>query len=432
MSDKKCFLVIVLLFFLFMYFVPSVWGTEPVTITVATGAVGMEFELTKETTELFMEENPHIQVELVVDVPHTVQERLALFQRLFHEESPEVDVYQIDVIWPGDLADFFVDLYEYGADEVAGEHFPAIIQNNTVDGRLVGIPWFTDAGLLYYRTDLLEEYGFDPPATWEELEAAASAIQEGERAKGRIDFWGYIWQGAPYEGLTCNALEWIYSNGGGTIVSPDGYITINNPYALEAIGMASSWVGTISPPAVIGFTEEDTRSIFVAGNAAFLRNWPYVYALASEPESAIRGTFDVKPLPAGRAEHSAATLGGWQLAVSRYTENPEEAAKVALFLASHEAQKMRAVRGALNPTMPELYLDQEVLEAVPFFGELYDVFINAVARPSTVTAPHYNEVSEIFFRSVHAVLLGELDAQDALDEIELDLIDLLGFPTASP
>ena len=183
------------------------------------------------------------------------------------------------MIWPGDLAEHFVDLYEYGAAGVAAEHFPAIIQNNTVDGELIGIPWFTDAGLLYYRTDLLEKYGYDsPPATWDELEEMAQTIQDGERAEGNQDFWGYVWQGNAYEGLTCDALEWIKSNDGGTIVSPDRVITINNDNAIEIVDQAAGWVGTISPPGVTGFAEEDARNMWQAGNAAFMRNWPYAYS----------------------------------------------------------------------------------------------------------------------------------------------------------
>jgi len=404
---------------------------EKVTVTVAAGAVGIELELTYAAAERYMEANPDVEV-VVIDVPDSATDRYALYLMFFEAQSPEVDVYQIDVIWPGDLEEHLLDLYEYGADEVAGEHFPAIIQNNTVDGRLVGIPWFTDAGLLYYRTDLLEEYGFDPPATWEELEAAASAIQEGEREKGYEDFWGFVWQGAAYEGLTCDALEWIYSNGGGTIVSPDGYITINNPYAVEAIEMAAGWVGTISPPGVVGMMEEESRSTWQAGNAAFMRNWPYAYALGHAEDSAIAGLFDVSPLPAGRAGHGAATLGGWQLAVSRYSENPEVAADVALFMTSFEEQKIRAIEGTFNPTIMDLYEDEEVLEAAPFFGELYDVFINAVARPSTVTAPNYAEVSTLFFQAVHSVLTGEMDAERALEELELDLQDLTAFEISEP
>jgi len=142
--------------------------------------------------------------------------------------------------------------------------------------------------------------------------------------------------------------------------------------------------------------------------------------------------FDVAPLPAGASGSGAATLGGWQLAVSRYSEHPEEAARLALFMASAEEQKIRAIEGSFNPTIMSLYEDPEVLEASPFFGSLYDVFINAVARPSTVTAPQYNDVSTLFFNSVHSVLTGDAEAEDAFAELELDLQDLLGFETGQP
>ncbi|HDQ34891.1 MAG TPA: extracellular solute-binding protein, partial [Chloroflexi bacterium] len=274
---------------------------EQVTITIATGAVGIEFELSQAAAQRYMDMNPNVTVR-VLDTPDMVQDRLGLYLQFFEARSAEVDVYQIDVIWPGDLAEHFVDLYEYGARDVAGDHFPAIIENNTVDGRLVGIPWFTDAGLLYYRTDLLEKYGYTaPPATWAELEEMAQTIQDGERADGNTDFWGFVWQGNAYEGLTCDALEWIDSNGGGTIVSPDKVITINNPAAIAIVDRAATWVGTISPPGVVGFAEEDARAVWQSGNAAFMRNWPYAYSLGNADDSVIAGLFDVVPLPAGDA-----------------------------------------------------------------------------------------------------------------------------------
>jgi trehalose/maltose transport system substrate-binding protein len=404
---------------------------EPVTVRVFAGNVGQELELTKAAAERYMAANPDVTVE-VVDTPDFVEDRLGVYLQLFEAQSPEGDIFQIDVIWPGDLATHFVDLYEYGAAEVAGEHFPAIIENNTVDGALVGIPWFTDAGLLYYRTDLLEKYGYDSgPSTWEELEEMAATIQEGEREDGNEDFWGYVWQGNAYEGLTCDALEWVYSNGGGTIVSPDKVITVNNPAAIAAVEMAADWVGTISPPGVTGFGEEDARGVWQAGNAAFMRNWPYAYSLGQADESAIKDLFDVSPLPAGDAGRSAATLGGWQLAVSKYSENPEVAADVAMFMASADEQKIRATEGSFNPTVMSLYEDADVLEATPFFGSLYDVFINAVARPSTATAPNYAETSRIFFSGVHDVLTGATDAATAFEVMELDMADLLGYEVSN-
>src|SRR5690606_40808892 len=138
--------------------------------------------------------------------------------------------YQVDVIWPGIIAEWAEDLKP--ALGALDNNFKAIVDNNTVDGKLVAAPYYTDAGLLYYRTDLLEKYGFQPPQTWAELEEQARTIQEGERATNP-DFWGYVWQGKAYEGLTCNALEWQVSYGGGFIVEPDGTVSLNNPQVAE-------------------------------------------------------------------------------------------------------------------------------------------------------------------------------------------------------
>jgi len=407
---------------------------EPVTLRLLSGAVGQELELTKAAAARYMAANPNVTVE-VFDTPDAVQDRLGVYLQYFETKSSEADLYQIDVIWPGDLAEHLIDLYQYeGAKEQAAENFPAIIENNTVGGKLVGMPWFTDAGLLYYRTDLLKKYGYDaPPVTWTELEEMAMKIQDGERAAGNEDFWGYVWQGNAYEGLTCDALEWIDSSGGGTIISPDKVITINNTNAVAAVDRAAAWVGKISPAGVTGFQEEDARNMWQAGNAAFMRNWPYCYSLGNAYDSVVKGKFDVAPLPAGaEGGHGAATLGGWQLAVSKYSKNPEEAAKLALFMTSAGEQKTRAIEGSFNPTIMFLYNDAEVCDASPFMCKLYDVFTGAVARPSTATAPKYNEVSTAFFQAVHSVLTGDNDGQTALEELELDLAGITGFETGAP
>jgi len=401
------------------------------TVTVAAGAVGIELELAQEAAATFMEACPNITVE-VLETPDLATDRLGLYLQFLEAQSPDVDVYQIDVIWPGILAEHMVDLYEYADEETVAAHFPAIIENNTVDGALIGIPWFTDAGLLYFRTDLLEKYELEAPTTWDELEAAAMTIQEGERAEGNADFWGFVWQGNAYEGLTCDALEWQISHGGGNIVSPEGEIQVNNPEFVAALEQAAGWIGTISPEGVTGYAEEDARSVFQAGNAAFMRNWPYAYALGNAEDSPIAGNFDVSPLPDTENGPNAATLGGWQLAVSKYSDNPDAAAAVALYLASAPEQKRRAIVASYNPTIMSLYEDEEVLEAVPFFGSLFDVFTSAVARPSTVTAAQYNDVSVLYFTAVHSVLTGENDAQTAVEDLELDLLDLLGDEFTTP
>jgi len=401
-------------------------GTEEeVTVVLAAGAVGQENELTRAGADRFQEACPNVTVEML-ETPDLANDRLGLYLQFFEAESSDVDIFQIDVIWPGVLAEHMINLADYIPQEEIDAHFDAIIENNTVDGSLVGIPWFTDAGLLYYRTDLLEKYGLEAPTTWEELETAAMTIQEGERAEGNAEFWGFVWQGNNYEGLVCDALEWQVTEGGGFIVEPDGTISVNNEAAAAAIDRAAGWVGTISPDGVTSYDEEAARNAFQSGNAAFMRNWPYAYSLGNAEDSAVAGLFDVSPLPMGAGERSAATLGGWQLAVSKYSEHPEAAAAVARYLAGYNEQKFRAIEGSYNPTIETLYQDEEVLEAAPFFGSLFDVFTNAAARPSTVTSTLYPQVSELYSSAVHSVLTGEQDAASALELLELDLQELLG------
>lgn len=431
-------LVTLLLFFL------SVGAAQTdVTLTWMTGNRGDDVDVAQQIIQEYMDQNPHtiggeefnVTVEVIAG-PESATDRLGLYLQFFEAQSDEVDIFEIDVIWPGDLAEHLANLYDYeGVEEAAADFFPAIVENNTVDGALVGMPYFTDAGLLYYRADLLEEYGFDgPPATWSELEEMAQAIQAGERSEN-ADFWGFVWQGNAYEGLTCNALEWIASFNGGTIVSADGVITVNAETAATAIETAAGWVGTISPPGITGFQEEDGRNLFQAGNAAFMRNWPYAYSLAQAEDSVIRGLVGITTLPAADMEGAApaATLGGWQLGVSAYSEYPQVAADVVLHVTNYENQLLNAVDNSKLPTRPAVYDDETLLASdVSWFNDLLPVFINAVARPSTIAAPQYGETSRLFFNAVHNVLTGTEDAETALALLELDLEALLGLPTGTP
>ena len=351
--------------------------------------------------------------------PNDASATLQLFQQYWAAKSSDVDVFMVDVIWQGICGPHAVDMKKYFKDDEIKAFFPRIIQNNTVNGKLVSIPWFTDAGLLYYRTDLLEKYGYkEPPKTWEELTEMAKKIQDGER-KDKPDFQGFVFEGKASESLTCNAIEWVYSYGGGTIVEPDKKVTINNPHAIKALDTAKSWVGTISPLGVTTYGEEEARNIWQAGNAAFMRNWPYAYALGQDPKSVISGKFDVSVLPKGGADgKNAACLGGWQLMVSAYSKAPDAAADLVHYLASAEIQKRHAVEISLLPTLPALYSDPDVLAKNPFFKNLLPVLENAVARPSTVTGADYNQISTSFFQNVNKVLTGGTTAKDAVVAIE--------------
>jgi len=350
--------------------------------------------------------------------PNSTTDILALIRQLFAAKSPDLDVIMVDVVWPGVIKDHLLDLKPFSKG-VEKEHFPAIVANNTVDGKLVAMPWFTDAGLLFYRKDLVEKYGLKAPATWEDMATAAKKIQDGERAAGNADFQGFVFQAKAYEGLTCDAVEWIHSYKGGNIVDAKGNITVNNPQAVKALTTARSWIGTIAPQGVLNYGEEEARGVFQNGNAAFMRNWPYAWSLGNAKDSKISGKIGVSALPKGGADgQNAATLGGWQLAVSKYSKSPAIAADLVMYLTSAEGQKYRAINGSYNPTIAALYKDKEVLAANPFFGSLYEVFTNAVPRPATATGAKYPEVSSAFWNATHDVLSGTSTAEDSLKKLE--------------
>ena len=250
----------------------------------------------------------------------------------------------------------------------------------------------------------------------------AKKIQDAERVAGNRAMHGYIFQGKANESLTCNALEWISGYHGGSIIEADGHISIDNPQAIKALNMAASWVGQISPRGVMSFAEEEGRSVFQNGNAVFMRNWPYVWSLLQQDDSKVKDKVGVAVLPKGGVNgQNAATLGGWQLGVSRYSRHPAEAADLVMFLTSREVQKQRAISGSFNPTFPELYHDPDVQRAAPFMASLSDVMSYAVARPALIAGDKYNAVSAAFWNAAYATLTGKSAASDSLRTMSEDL-----------
>ncbi|MER8591597.1 ABC transporter substrate-binding protein [Mesorhizobium sp. M1182] len=363
----------------------------------------------------------------VVPLPPSATDQFGQYRLWLAAGSSDVDVYQTDIIWAPQLARQFIDLTEATKD-VVGAHFPSIIKSQTVDGKLVALPIFTDAPALYYRKDLLDKYGARVPASWAELADTAKLVMDKERAAGNKDMWGFVFQGNAYEGLTCDALEWVKSNGGGQIIEPDGTISINNPQAAAALEMARSWVGTISPPGVLAYQEEESRGVWQTGNAVFMRNWPYAYALGNSESSPIKGKFEVTTLPPGSGEgaHPAATLGGWNLAVSKYSKNPDAAIELVKWIASPQMQKYRALKGAYLPTIQALYDDADIASAQPVIPRWKEVVLNAVPRPSAQAKSRYNEASSEFWTAVHNTISGEGTAADNLADLEFSLTRLKG------
>jgi trehalose/maltose transport system substrate-binding protein len=384
---------------------------------------GEAYRLDQQIIQEFTRETG-IQVRLVPG-SESASQRLQQELNLFRSRSSAVDVFQIDTIWTGILANDLVDLRNALSDELA-EEMPATIENATVSGRLIAAPFLVEYGLLYYRTDLLRKYGFShPPRTWYELERQSSRIQNGERLKGRSDFWGYVWQGADYEGLTCNALEWQMSQGGGNVLEPDHTVDVDNPAAVRAFARAAKWVGSISPPGVVGYLEEDSRNLWQSGRAAFMRNWSYAYQLALRSPD-VRGRFSVAPMPAGVDPHSSA-LGGWYLGVSKHTAHLSEAIAFVKYMTSREVQKKRAIGGAFLPTFSSLYHDPAVLAANPFFASISDLPNRAVRRPAALAGAQYDHVSRIYAHGVHLILTGKVGASQEAAAIQAEVARLTGF-----
>jgi len=365
----------------------------------------------------------------ILPAPEAAVEQLTAWRELLDSRAEVPDVYAIDTIWPRVLADSLIDLTPYVPAEDVAAHFPELIANYKVDGKLVALPYNMSEGLLFYRVDLLAKYGYGaPPKTWEELEAMARRIQAGERANGNKDFWGYVWEGAPSEALTCNALEWQVSEGGGTILDEQGKVTVNNPHAILAWSMAAHWVGSISPPGVTAYKEWDAFNLWQAGKAAFMRNWTNAYVAARAENSPTRGHFDIAPLPRGSAGF-AATLGGNGYGVSRYSLHPREAAMLVRFLASPDEQASR--KSGEPPTVPALYKNADVLAANPYFSHFLQVREGAALRPSVPAGKMYPEVSRAYFTAVHSVLSQRQSAAQAASDLQEQLVTMLRAPRST-
>ena len=294
----------------------------------------------------------------------------------------------------------------------------------------MALPYNVSAGTLFYRVDLLREYGYRaPPETWQELETMARRIQGGERAKGNKDFWGFVWEGAASEALTCNALEWQVSEGGGSILDISGHVTVNTPGTIRAWSRAARWVGSISPPGVTAYKEWDAFNIWQAGNAAFMRNWTNNYVQARAENSPTRDRFDIAPLPRGVAG-TAATLGGKGWGASRYSRHQREAAMLVRFLTSREEQARRCRKSAEAPSIPALYSEADVVAANPYFSRVLQSLQGVALRPSAPAGKMYPEVSRAYFEAVHSVLSKRQSAEVAVSELEERLVTLLKTPAA--
>jgi trehalose/maltose transport system substrate-binding protein len=409
---------------------------EPVTLRFTHGWSSQHNELSKvaELSQQFTRETS-IDVKSI-PTPENTLDTLELWHKLLPEGSSGTDLLRPDLIWSSDLEPDLIDLRPYFASEISSLE-PALLPGYTVTGKLVAIPYRVSVGVLEYRADLLREYGYDhPPKTWDEVEGMAARIQAGERAKGKKDFWGYVWQGTA-EALTCNALEWQVAEGGGRIIEKDRTISVNNPAAIRAWQRARRWIGRISPPGVMAYRERDTMSVFDSGGAAFDRIWLWTSSTRSgqsrqlpwrtSPPLVKTGYTRMPGGPGG----SAGTLGGSGLAVSSHSVHRQEAIEFVRFLIRAQGQPSGKNDNVSAGGQPEFY-DLPSISG-PYDSETSEPHGSGViSRPSSTAGRAYERVTKAYIAAVHSVLTGERGAPEAAADLEKQLIAITNFRTGPP
>jgi trehalose/maltose transport system substrate-binding protein len=408
---------------------------EPVTITF------VDPEWSKDLTDATLVTDNRLkdftqQTGIVVKhlpTPETTLDQLDLVRKLLRQASTSPDVDGVDVIWPGVLSEELMDLKPHLATELSSINAD-FVASYTVKGKLVAVPYHSDIGVLLYRKDLLRRYGYRaPPRTWDQLERMAARIQEGERARGHKNFWGFTWPGAGGEGLTCNALEWQFSEGGGRIIEADGAISVNNPDAIRSWQRAAHWIGWISPRSVTSLQEWDAINDFYhAGTSAFFRGWARSYLLSIRDIPSIQDQIGMTNIPAGQSAQ-AGTLGGFGLAISQASRHTTEALQLIQFLVHEEFTLEEAHSGQGLRNGQESYDPTAILRTNrDSTGNGKQPVSVVVARPSTVAGEKYEEVSRAYIQAVRSVLLGQSKAPEAAASLEQQLVRITGLKPGPP
>lgn len=389
------------------------------TIVFKHGKITGDSAQFRKLLDAFERQNPGIRVKDET-LPASTDEQHQYYIINLEGGSSEFDVLSMDIIWVPEFsrAGWLRDLSGLFGPGEANAFFPGPMRAVTVNNSILAVPWYIDAGVLYYRKDLLEKHGHSVPNTWSELVETASEITEKESG-----LYGFIWQGKQYEGLVCNALEFIWSNGGEIL--DNGRPVIDSTRNADALRFMRDLIVkyAVTPPLVTTAIEETTRHLFGSGKALFMRNWPYAWNIFEKEGSAVRGNVGVAPLPTFPGNRSASTLGGWQLGVNRYSRHPEDAEKLVRFLTSSAVQKTLALTIGYKPTRKALYKDPDLMRQQPFMASLYGIFLQARPRPVT---PYYMMMTQVLQPEFSAVLAGIRSPEDALSSAQKQVRHILG------
>lgn len=371
---------------------------HPMQITLSVGSA--QQKTISRLVEEFEKVNPDIKVNLLV-LPAVSSQQYERLVPTFMARDSSIDVLYMDIIWPGVFATnkWLEPLGKYFTPEMQKEFLEGTVNANRVKGEIYGAPLFTDGGLLFYRKDLLEKYGFEPPKTWNELIEQSQYILEQEK---NPELRGFIFQGARIEGVTCNFLEYLWGMGG-DVLDANGKVIIDNEKGKEALQFMYDLIykHKISPAAVSTQVPDESRIMFLQGKAIFMRNWTFAWTSLQDDQSVVKGKVDVAAIPHKEGFQSASTLGGWNLGISRFSKKKAQAWRLVEFLTNFESQKQLAMYEATLPTRHAVYNDPEVLEKNSWFASLHIGLTAGHPRP---LHPQYVAMSGVIQQEVNAVL----------------------------
>jgi multiple sugar transport system substrate-binding protein len=359
-------------------------------------------EVWEEIYSIFEQEYPDIRIKREIG-PHSSTSFHDLLTQKLKNKSTDVDVFLMDVVWPPEFATagWALPLDVFFPKDKQDQFLQATIQANTYQGHIYGIPLFIDSGMLYYRRDLLEKYGFNMPETWSEMVSQAEKIVMEEAKQGN-EIYGFSGQFKQYEGLVCNMMEFIMSNGGAFVDSDTGKSAIAGEQAIEAVRFVRDrLIGKTAPRGVLTYQETESLDLFIQGKVVFHRNWPYAWEISNNPsKSTVSGKVEIARLPHFKGCRSYATLGGWQVGISSFSKKKDIAWKFVDFLTSEKIQKLFAIKSGKAPTREALYNNEEILKANPHFKRMKDVFLTAYPRPLTPLYPSLSNIMQRYFSKI--------------------------------
>jgi multiple sugar transport system substrate-binding protein len=385
----------------------------PVTIAIAGRFDDRTLAILGEQIALFEAQNPDVQV-AVLSASRREARRHETFVEKLSQGDASRDIYVLDPNWLAEFEanDWLVHLDEYVSPNQINldDFFPATVQANTLDGQLVALPWLIDGGLLYYRRDLLEQYGYEPPETWADLRQIALEILDQEDLG-----YGHVWQGVASESLTCNTLEFVWAYGG-NVLDQDGNPVFDTDQTRTGLQQMADLVSLgISPAEIAAYTESTALADFQRGEAVFMRNWAYAWERLSSADSPLAGQVGLAPLP-------VSCLGGQSLALSTHSLYPEQAARFMAFLVDQQQQLQHARQGVQPPALEKVYHDPDLLVEKPLFQDLHAALSSTRARPQS---PAYRALSEAIYTEVHKMLQAEQDAATTATIIQRQLETIL-------